>query len=49
MHPCRFRDAPLVFRLLNLTQRFRSIYQFLIAVRQKDGTMLMNENGDVTR
>ncbi|KAJ9114954.1 Elongation of fatty acids protein 2 [Naganishia adeliensis] len=25
-----------------------SIYQFLIAVRQKDGTMLMNENGDVT-
>ncbi|KAJ9116020.1 Elongation of fatty acids protein 2 [Naganishia onofrii] len=26
-----------------------SIYQFLIAVRQKDGTMLMNENGDVTR
>lgn len=27
----------------------RSIYQFLVAVRQKDGTMLMNENGDVTR
>lgn len=26
-----------------------SIYQFLVAVRQKDGTMLMNENGDVTR
>ncbi|KAG7566947.1 hypothetical protein FFLO_01326 [Filobasidium floriforme] len=25
-----------------------SIYQFLVAVRQKDGTMLMNENGDVT-
>ncbi|ODN96393.1 flap endonuclease 1 [Cryptococcus wingfieldii CBS 7118] len=25
-----------------------SIYQFLIAVRQQDGQMLMNENGDVT-
>jgi hypothetical protein len=27
----------------------RSIYQFLIAVRQQDGQMLMNESGDVTR
>lgn len=26
----------------------RSIYQFLIAVRQQDGQMLMNESGDVT-
>lgn len=26
-----------------------SIYQFLIAVRQQDGQMLMNESGDVTR
>ncbi|CDZ97935.1 pin domain-like protein [Phaffia rhodozyma] len=25
-----------------------SLYQFLIAVRQKDGEMLMNENGEVT-
>lgn len=25
-----------------------SIYQFLIAVRQQDGQMLMNESGDVT-
>ncbi len=27
----------------------RSIYQFLIAVRQQDGQNLMNENGEVTR
>jgi flap endonuclease-1 len=27
---------------------YRSIYQFLIAVRQQDGQMLMNESGDVT-
>ena len=26
-----------------------SIYQFLIAVRQRDGEMLMNEAGETTR
>jgi hypothetical protein len=26
-----------------------SIYQFLIAVRQKDGEMLMNDAGETTR
>ena len=43
-HQCKFIKADLPNELTP-----RSIYQFLIAVRQQDGQMLMNESGDVTR
>jgi len=43
------RCKPSALPSLAFPLTLRSIYQFLIAVRQQDGQMLMNESGEVTR
>lgn len=43
----RFRSAARQLKDFSLSSM--SIYQFLIAVRQQDGTQLMNESGETTR
>ena len=47
--PCQEHDIKTLFGRKVAIDASMSIYQFLIAVRQKDGEMLTNDAGETTR